>query len=249
MKNKNFYCLLCIFFMSACSQIQNGSKQVQLNNSHSESSIGIENKSNNESEDRLNIDNKKLYYITRMEEARDKQLTYINSLPKDARSNVQTAYSAIMNESIKLAQEYPSDEALINQLVNQLVNESETKSDVHIKIEDIMIQYSAKKSDEFFEATPATARKYYSLVTPGQVLNIIYLNGEQIALKVTDSWQLGKGNVYLLHACYVNKQGTELVLFVEKDGKKLVFQSTVEPIDEKISVEFSKDLILNQYTK
>lgn len=58
---------------------------------------------------------------------------------------------------------------------------------------------------------------------------------------------IGEGELYILNDCYVNEAGTELILFVERNGQKYVLESNKSPDNLKIDVFFSQDEILTSY--
>ena len=193
-------------------------------------------------------------YRQLLEEARDKQEEYIQSLPENERGSVQTALSAMQAYAIQLQQQNPNDKGLIEEVLAQLfqltgedTTEMGTKS--LASIQEIIQKYEERTGGKFLEATPASIRNYYHLATPDQTLSNAYLNNGQIAFAVTDEYHLGDGDLYILQGCYVSETGRELILFVEKDQQKLVLQSTSEPMENKVNLTIATDEILNEYIK
>lgn len=181
---------------------------------------------------------------------KNKQEQYISSLPKEAQSSVQTALSAMVNKATELQESNPLDKQLIEKIVSELSNPELTiKINEDAKyIDSIIKKYSEKVKTTYLECTPASNKNYYGLATPDQVLNNSYLDGKQIAFKITESYQLGKGELFLLNGCYVNETGTELILFVEKGNTQLVLQTSKQPLEGNVVLSLSIDNILNEYT-
>ena len=72
------------------------------------------------------------------------------------------------------------------------------------------------------------------------------MNGNPISFQFY-GYVIGEGELYILNDCYVNEAGTELILFVERNGQKYVLESNKSPDNLKIDVFFSQDEILTSY--
>lgn len=232
---------LILMLLSACSAGNSEKKE--------ESSSALSSSTDSTASAISSTVDKEVHYRQELEKARNEQQEYINSLSENQRSGVQTVHSAILAKANELIQANANDQEMIHRLATELteadnpVDTSETKA---IDIADIMVNYAKEKSMTYNEATPATVRKYYDLSVPDEALSNAYLNKHQIAFKFYDL-QLGNGEIYQLNASYVNETGTELILFTEKDGKRFIFQTTIEPKDGKILLEISQQQVLNQY--
>lgn len=230
-----------LMLLSACSARDNEKKEE--NSSALSSSTGSTASAISSTVD------KELHYRQELEKARDEQQEYINSLSENQRSGVQTVHSAVLAKANELTQANADDQEMIHRLATELMeadNKVATSETKDTDIADIMTNYAKEKSMTYNEATPATARKYYDLSVPDEVLGNAYLNEHQIAFKFYDLY-LGSGDIYQLNASYVNEAGTELLLFTEKNGKRFVFQTINKPKDGEILLEISQNQVLNQY--
>lgn len=192
---------------------------------------------------------KEAYYRQELENIRDKQQQYIDSLPENHQSSAQTVHSAILIKANELIQNHGTDQLMINRLVSELTttNSEENIVDTNsIDTTEIIAMYAKEKLATYNEATPATIKKYYGLSVPEEVLSNIYLNDSQIAFIFYDLL-MGEGTIYQLHACYVDEKGTELILFAKKDEQHIVFQTTSAPTAGRVSLDISQNEILNQY--
>ncbi|WP_449460947.1 hypothetical protein, partial [Streptococcus suis] len=180
-------------------------------------------------------------------QSRDEQRHYIESLPQEQQQSVQTTFSAMVMKAEELKQEFSSDKELIEMVLHDLLEEEEQVRDFSTSETSNLIEiYAKKKSMRYLQGTPATQQKYYGYSVPDELLKSVFLNGNPISFQFY-GYVIGEGELYILNDCYVNEAGTELVLFVERNGQKYVLESNMSPDNQKIDVFFSQDEILASY--
>ena len=147
----------------------------------------------------------------------------------------------------ELKQEFPSDKELIEMVLHDLLEVEEQVRDLSTsETSDIIEAYTKKNNIRYLQGTPATQQKYYGYSVPDELLKSVFLNGKPISFQFY-GYVIGEGELYILNDCYVNEAGTELVLFVERNGQKYVLESNKSPDNQKMDVFFSQDEILTSY--
>lgn len=202
-------------------------------------------------EDKL-IEEKRRKYYAEIVQERDRQQAYIDTLSEDKKGSVQTAQSAAFAKATALTYQFPDDVNLINSILKELFNG--TKDAVYVTDEDdfemdrVMALYEQYTQYKYIKCTPATAGYYHNQNMPEEALQHVYFNDKQIAFKWYDM-RIGKGVDYQLKGCYANENQKDFILFVDKDGKRFVFQSTGKVVDNKVYIALSVNDILNQYVR
>lgn len=232
-----FKCLLLViallFLLSGC-----GSSDSTSSTSSTTSKAEIASKETNNS----SVEND---YKEPLTQSRDAQSRYIESLPSEQRQGVQTPFSAMIMKAEEPKSEFPQDEEEIEGALSDLLKVEKGMTDATFSSK-IMEEYTRKTGITYLQGTPATQRKYYNYSVPDELLPYIFLDEKQLSFKFYE-YTIGEGEQYLLNDCYVNEAGTELVLFVEKDGQRYVLQSTQAPDDQKLTVSVSSDETLLLY--
>lgn len=182
--------------------------------------------------------------------ARDAQQHYINSLPSAQRQSVQTPHAAMMVKYQELIIQYPAAQPTIDKVLQELtqleqpsVTPAKTKS-----IPEIMSEYATVSGTNYVQATPAIQLNYYGFAVPDELLSMVHFNGAPIAFQFY-GYTIGSGTPYELLDCYVNEYSNEIILFVQKDGQKMVLHSAQAPETQQFSIDISQNDILNAFVK
>ena len=185
--------------------------------------------------------------------AGESQRKYIETFPPDAQSGLQTPFSARVAEYTRLLGAYPEDQALIKQAFQEIDGEQNDElSNIHTVETDmiyphqIMEEYADMMGQFYLPATPLIVRSYYGYEVPDELLSMTYLDGSQISFDFY-RYTIGEGPRYELMDVYVNTEGTEVILFVKKDGVPMVLESTMPPENDLFTVTISHNEILNQF--
>lgn len=232
--------------MSACNFEKTN---ITSNNGSSTSSTirKIEQSQTNQEESDITYSKSESYYRSILIQSRDEQRHYIESLPQEQQQSVQTTFSAMVMKAEELKQEFSSDKELIEMVLHDLLEQEEQVRDFSTsETSDLIETYAKKKNMRYLQGTPATQQKYYGYSVPDELLKFVFLNGNPISFQFY-GYVIGEGELYILNDCYVNEAGTELVLFVERNGQKYVLESNKSPDNQKIDVFFSQDEVLTSY--
>lgn len=246
---KRFFNLIVgiLLFLSACTVEKTSTTSNNGFNSTSSTIQKMDQNQTNSEESDIAYSQSESYYRSILIQSRDEQRHYIESLPQEQQQGAQTTFSAMVMKAEELKQEFSSDKELIEMVLHDLLKvEEQVKDSSTSKIADIIEAYAKKNNTRYLQGTPATQQKYYGYSVPDELLKFVFLNGNPISFQFYD-YVIGEGELYILKDCYVNKAGTELILFVEKNGKKYVLESNLSPDNQKIDVFFSQDKILTSY--
>ncbi|MYN69760.1 hypothetical protein GLP18_05895 [Streptococcus suis] len=246
---KRFFILiavLLVFLLYACNFEKTN---FTSNNDSSTSSTfrNIDQAQTNSEESDITYSQSESYYRSILIQSRDEQRHYIESLPQEQQQSVQTTFSAMVKKAEELKQEFSSDKELIEMVLHDLLEEEGQVKDFSTsETSDLIESYANKKNIRYLQGTPATQQKYYGYSVPDELLKSVFLNGNPISFQFY-GYVIGEGELYILNDCYVNEAGTELILFVERNGRKYVLESNKSPNNQKIDVFFSQDEILTSY--
>lgn len=122
----------------------------------------------------------------------------------------------------------------------------EVQSQDTAKTEEIMAEFSELSGTKYYQCTPDAIKIIYGIPVPDEFLMVAYLNEERIEFSYNGYLTEGEPK-YTLVDCYVNEGLTALILFVEKDGEKLVFESYGEIVDGKVNLSISHSELLNSF--
>ncbi|HFI0395057.1 TPA: hypothetical protein ACGOYV_001857 [Streptococcus suis] len=245
---KRFFILTAglLVFLSACNFEKTN---ITSNNGSSTSSTirKIEQSQKKSEESDITYSKSESYYRSILIQSRDEQRHYIETLPQEQQQSVQTTFSAMVMKAEELKQEFSSDKELIEMVLHDLLEEEGQVKDFSTsETSDLIESYANKKNIRYLQGTPATQQKYYGYSVPDELLKSVFLNGNPISFQFY-GYVIGEGELYILNDCYVNEAGTELILFVERNGQKYVLESNKSPDNQKVDVFFSQDEILASY--
>ena len=246
---KRFFILTAglLVFLSACNFEKTNTTSNNDFSSTSSTIRKMDQAQTNSEESDIAYSKSESYYRSILIQSRDEQHRYIESLPQEQQQSVQTTFSAMVMKAEELKQEFPSDKELIEMVLHDLLEVEEQVRDLSTsETSDIIETYAKKNNIRYLQGTPATQQKYYAYSVPDELLKSVFLNGKPISFQFY-GYVIGEGELYILNDCYVNEAGTELVLFVEKNGKKYVLESNKSPDNQKMDVFFSQDEILTSY--
>lgn len=150
------------------------------------------------------------------------------------------------NEEIVEVEENKVGEAKVSKEIEEIQGVEEFQTRDTKETEDIMSEFSTLSGTKYLQCTPATLRAFYGISVPDEFLKVAYLDGERIEFSY-DSYPTEMEPSYTLMDCYVNEGGTALILFVEKDGERLVLENDEAPVEGKVSLRLNYSELLNSF--
>ncbi|MBS4462364.1 hypothetical protein JXA27_07310 [Aerococcaceae bacterium zg-B36] len=124
-------------------------------------------------------------------------------------------------------------------------NVEKLKTAAFNSITSIMFGYQ-KNNQMFLRTSSANEDYFYNMKVPNELLSNAYYDGEQVSFQWC-GYTIGKGETFELIECFVNKYGTEIIIFAKKGKEKYVFQSTSAPSGKMFELRESTDSVLNEF--